>query len=167
MMMLKVLVYAYSVRVFSSRAIESRIQADIACRFLAAKNVPNHRAINLFRRYYFPAFRHLFIQVLEVARAAGLVKFGQSPIDGTKVRVSGGKHKAMSYDRMQKETTRLEQEIDSLIRRTDNADDIKDERYSEMHSGGDLPAELSRREARLARIEGGEVERALWLTPVM
>ena len=38
MMMLKVLIYAYSVGVFSSRAIESRIQADIACRFLAAES---------------------------------------------------------------------------------------------------------------------------------
>jgi transposase len=42
-MMLKILVYSYSVGIFSSRKIEQGLKRDIALRMLCAENFPNFR----------------------------------------------------------------------------------------------------------------------------
>ena len=52
----------------------------------------------------------------------GLVKLGTVALDGTKVRANASKHKAMSYERMQAEERRLEQEIRALLERAQQID---------------------------------------------
>ncbi len=51
----------------------------------------------------------MFVQVMQLAREAGLVKLRRLGIDGTKINAS--KRKAMSYGRMQDGTARLKGEI--------------------------------------------------------
>ncbi len=82
-MMLKVLIYAYMVGVLSSRKIAARLETDVAFLVLAAGNRPNHRTICAFRQRYLQDFRKLFIELVMVARAAGLTKLGKVSIDGT------------------------------------------------------------------------------------
>ena len=45
-------------------------------------------------------FRHLFLEVVRIAREMGLVRFGTLPIDGTKVRANASKRTSMGYGRM-------------------------------------------------------------------
>jgi transposase len=66
------------------------------------------------RQRHLKAFRELFVQVLQVAREAGLLQLGTLAVDGTKVKASASKHKAMSYGRMNQEKERLESEIAEL-----------------------------------------------------
>ena len=77
---------------------------------------------------------------------------GKLSIDGTKVRANASKRKAMSYDRMQAEERRLESEIEALLRKANEVDEAEDSRLGAEVRGDDLPAELRRREARLAAI---------------
>ena len=44
-------------------------------------------------------FKSIFVQVVQIASGAGLVRLGTVAIDGTKVRTNASKHKAMSYGR--------------------------------------------------------------------
>ena len=76
--------------------------------------MPNHRTIYAFRRKHLENFRALFVQVVKMAKSTGLVALGVS-IDGTKMRTYASKRKAMSYDRMKKEQTRLKVEIDACL----------------------------------------------------
>ena len=85
-------------------------------------------------------------------RRLGLARLGKLSIDGTKVRANASKRKAMSYDRMQEEEQRLESEIEALLRQADAVDEAEDSRLGAEVRGDDLPAELRRREARLAAI---------------
>ena len=39
----------------------------------------------------------MFVQVLRLAKAAGLVRLGTIAVDGTKVQGNASRHKAMSY----------------------------------------------------------------------
>ena len=110
-MMLKVLIYAYVSAVFSSRKIARRLEEDVAFRVLAAGNFPKHRTLCAFRSRHLKDFKALFVEVVEIARAAGLVSLGTLAVDGTKVRANASKHKAMSYERMQREEQRLDEEI--------------------------------------------------------
>ena len=68
-MMVKVLVYAYCTGVFSSRKIARALNENIAFRFLARDNYPDHRTINEFRRIHLKALEGLFMQVLRLAQA--------------------------------------------------------------------------------------------------
>ena len=72
------------------------------------------------------------------------------------MRANASKHKAMSYDRMQEEERRLEGEIEALLRQADAADTAEDARLGAEVRGDELPAELRRREERLAAIRAAK-----------
>lgn len=146
-MMVKVLVYAYATGVFSSRKIARKLHEDVAFRVLAAENFPAHRTIREFRALHLTEFAELFTQVLRLAREMGLVKLGTIAVDGTKIKANASRHRAMSYGRMQSTELELKGQIDALIKKAANADEAeKDE------PDLDIPAEIERRQARLAAI---------------
>ena len=156
-MMVKVLVYAYATGVFSSRTIARKLEEDVAFRVLAAENFPQHRTICEFRHRHLEDFERMFVEVVRVAREMGVARFGTLSVDGTKVRANASKRKAMSYGRMLKEEARLREEIQGLLARAGAVDSQEDERYGEQMRGDELPAELQRREKRLAAIEEAKV----------
>ena len=96
-MMVKVLIYAYATGVFSSRKIARKLEEDVVFRMLAAGNFPQHRTICGFRRRHLKDFKKLFVQVVILGREMGMVRLGRLGIDGTKVRASASRRKAMSY----------------------------------------------------------------------
>jgi transposase len=151
-MMTKVLVYAYCVGVFSSRRIQRRLLEDIPFRVLAAGNQPDFRTIAGFRQTHLPALTGLFEQVLALARATGAPRVGVVALDGTKIKANASKHKAMSYQRMGEKQQQLRAEVQELLAQAEAADAAEDAQYGAGRRGDELPAELQRRESRLARI---------------
>ena len=144
-MMVKVLLHA-------SRALEE----DVAFRVLAAGNFPQHRTLCEFRRRHLEDFQALFVEVVRLAQELGLARLGKLSVDGTKVRANASKRKAMSYDRMQEEERRLEGEIAALLRQADATDETEDACLGAEVRGDELPAELRRREERLAAIRAAK-----------
>jgi len=148
-LMLKVLIYAYSVGIFSSRRIAGAIEDQVALRYLTAGNFPSHRTIARFRLEHLDRFQALFVEVVRIAQASGMVKLGTLAVDGTKVKANASKHKAMSYGRMRAEEKKLRDEIrriTDLARRVDEAEDLE---FGPDFRGDELPQELRRREDRL------------------
>ncbi len=150
-MMVTLLLYAYCKGVFSSRKIMSRCSEDIAFRVIVGEDIPDFRTISDFRKDNLEHMKSLFVQTLLVCQQAGLVKLGRVALDGSKVKANASRHKAMSYERMQDEEKRLTQEIGELLAAAEQADDDEDARFGDRH-GDELPAELKRREKRLAKI---------------
>jgi transposase len=151
-MMVKVLLYGYCTGVYSSRKLARQLTDSVAFRFLAAGNQPDFRTVSEFRRRHGAALAGLFQQVLRLCRRAGLVTLGQVAVDGTKIKANASKHKAMSYRRMQETEAALAAEVAALLRRAEAADQDEDARYGADQRGDELPAELARRESRLAKI---------------
>jgi transposase len=152
-LMLKLLIYAYASGVTSSREIERRCATDVAFRFLSGNAAPDYRSISRFRRRHLETIKALFVQVLRLCGKAGLVKLGRVAIDGTKVRAAASRHKAMSYDRMVKRQTELEAEVEALLADAERVDAEEDERFGSDRRGDEIPAELARRESRLAKLK--------------
>ena len=75
-LMLALLIYCYSQGIFSSRRIERATHRDVAVRFVAANLHPDHDTIAAFRAANKTAFEAAFLQVLLVAREAGLLRLG-------------------------------------------------------------------------------------------
>ena len=78
---------------------------------IVAHDAPDFRTIADFRKRHLPALGRLFLQVLKLAEKAGLAKLGHVALDGTKIKANASKHKAMSYERMEKRAAELEAEV--------------------------------------------------------
>jgi hypothetical protein len=68
-------------------------------------------------------------------------------VDGTKVKANASRHKAMSYGHMLKAEAELKAQIEALLQRAKQADEAE-QNEPEL----DIPAEIARRETRLAAI---------------
>jgi transposase len=153
LMMTALLVYGYSVGVASSRKIEKKTYEDVAFRVIAGGDHPDHTRISEFRRVHLEALAGLFVQVLGLAKKAKMVKLGKVALDGTKMKANASKHKAMSYERMDKETARLRQQVNDLLAAAEAADAEEDAEYGKDGRGDEMPEELRRAETRIARIK--------------
>jgi transposase len=155
-MMVRILLYGYVTGTFSSRGIARKLQEDVAYRVLAAGNFPAHRTIAEFRQRHLADFEALFVQVVQLAREAGVITLGTVAVDGSKVRAHASKHKAMSYKRMREDEQRLQAEIADLLAQAEATDAAEDARHGADRTGEELPAELQRRDTRLATIQAAK-----------
>src|SRR5438309_7575725 len=151
-MMVCLLLYAYCVGVFSSRKIAQACERNLAFIAIVGTERPDFRTISDFRKLHLDAFREVFVQVLRIAGEAGMVKLGNVATDGTKIQGNASRHKAMSYGYMLKEADRLREEIEALVTQA-YQQDAEDDAALGSRRGDELPAELARREDRLATIE--------------
>lgn len=158
-LMLKLLIYGYANGVASSRKLEAATYRDVAVRMLCAGQHPDYRSIARFRKRHLEALSELFVQALRLCKQARMVGLGTLALDGTKLRANASRHKAMSYERMVRKEAQLESEItelrknvDALLEDAERVDEQEDECFGPERRGDELPAELGRREQRLAVI---------------
>ena len=152
-LMVRILLYGYTTGVRSSRAIERKCTDDVPFRWLAAGSAPDYRAIARFRKRHLSALGHLFVQALALCQAAGMVSLGRVALDGTKLRANASKRKAMSYARMTEKEKILAAEVSALLAEAERIDQAEDKQFGKNRRGDELPAELARRETRLAAIQ--------------
>lgn len=157
--MVALLLYAYCNGVCSSRRIARLCERDAGYRVITANQQPNFRTISGFRRIHLEALKGLFVQVLQLAWAAGLVKLGHVALDSTKVKANASKHKAMSYGRMLQREAEFERQVEQLLDQAQKVDEREDRLYGEDKRGDELPEELRFRQKRLQRIR--QAKRAL------
>lgn len=151
-MMTALLMYAYSVGVFSSRKIEQATHGDVAFRVLAAGEHPHFTTVNSFRDSHRSALAGLFQQVLELCMSAGLVKLAHVAIDGTKMKANASKHKAMSAERMEKTEAALTEEIEQMLSKAEAVDAAEDAEFGVGQAEPGLKDEWARREGRREKI---------------
>jgi transposase len=144
--LLGVLVYGYATGVVSSRKLERASYDSVAFRFIAANDHPDHDTIATFRRRFLAEIEGLFVQVLLLAREAGLLKLGTVALDGTKIQADASRHSALSWEHAQKIEAQLRAEVAELMALAEAAD------QADVPDGMSVPEELARREDRLARI---------------
>jgi transposase len=164
-LMVRLLIYGYTTGVRSWRAIERKCVDDVAFRFLAADVAPDFRSIARFRRRHLDALAGLFLQSLRLAQRLGMVRMGRVALDGTKLRANASKHKAMSYARLvdkeqvvEAEVAELEAAVADLLADAEATDTAEDAQYGRDGKDVDLPAELDRREKRLARLQAARAQ---------
>ena len=144
--LMSLLIYGYATGVFSSRRIEMATYDSVAFRYLACNRHPDHDTLATFRRRFGEQFQALFVQVLQIAQANQLSRFGSVSLDGTKLHANASRHSALSYEHAGKLETQLKQEVQELLALAESAD------QSELPEGLSVPAEIARREDQLAAI---------------
>ena len=144
--LLGLLVYGYATGVFSSRKLERATYDSVAFRFIAANQHPDHDTIATFRRRFLKQVKALFVQVLVMAREMGMLKLGTVALDGTKIHANASRHSALSYERAGQIEMQLREEVAKLTAMAEAAD------QADVPDGMSIPAELARRDKRLAEI---------------
>ena len=150
------MLFGYSTGVTSSREMERRCHVDVAFRWLSANAAPDYRSISRFRRRHLAAIDTMFIQVLALCGEAGLLSLGRVALDGTKLRASASRHKAMSYDRLGPRIEELETEVAQILAEAEATDRAEDDEFGEDKRGDEVPAELARRESRLVKLRAAK-----------
>ena len=149
--MVALLFYGYATGVFSSRKLEQATYDSVSFRYITADTHPDHDTIAHFRKRFLEPLRGLFVQILVIAQAMGVLKIGTVSLDGTKVKANASKHKAMSWGYANRLEAQLREEVKTLLEQAARAD-------TEASPGLDIPEELARRESRLAAIERAKTE---------
>ena len=152
-LMLKILLYGFSVGIFSSRKLQRACRENLAFKFLAGMETPAFRTFIEFRQRHRDEMKAVFVQTVKLARTLGLARLGAIALDGSKVEANTSKHKAMSYGRMQEEEKRLKAEIARLLDTAKATDEQEDQEYGPEGDGYQVGEELARREQRLKKIQ--------------
>ena len=144
-MMLALIFYAYAGGVRSPRRIEASCTTDAAYRVICGDVVPDHATIARFLVDHQDAITQIFVQVLRLCAAAGLVQVGTVAIDGTKI----GSDAALDANHSE---TWIRTQIETMLAQARDTDAAEDA-HPPLLGADELPAELSTATGRLARLQ--------------
>jgi len=156
-MLTALLLYGYSRGIYSSRQLARACEERVDMMAVTGLNRPDFRTISDFRKRHLGALSALFVQVLRLCQAAGLVKLGHVAVGGTKLRANASKHKAMSYGRMVAQEPKLAAEVQAWLDRAAAADAAEDAAHGEAR-GDETPAWMADKGRRLERIRAAKAQ---------
>ena len=156
-LMTALLLHGYASGIYSSRRIAKAAVERADFMMIVAGDPPDFRTLSEFRRRHLEALGGLFVQVLQLAEKAGLVKLGHVALDGTKIKANASKHKAMSYERMKKREGELQAEVGRWLKAAEAADAEEDRLYGDKR-GEEMPDWVADKEKRLAKIREAKAE---------
>ena len=144
--LLALLFYGYATGLFSSRKIEKATYESLPFRFIGGGLHPDHDTLASFRKTFLPELKDLFVQILLLAQAAGVLKVGNLSLDGTKIHADASKSMAVSYKRLLELERQLQTEVDELFTLSERAEQL------EVQAGLVIPDEIALRQQRLAQL---------------
>jgi transposase len=144
--LLGLLFYGYATGVFSSRKIERATYESAPFRFIAGNLHPDHDTLAHFRTSFLSELKGLFVEILLIARLAGVLQLGRISFDGTKIHADASKSNAVSYQRLLEIEQKLQAEVEELFALGERAE------HADLPDGLVISDEIALRTARLARL---------------
>ena len=149
--LLGLLFYGYATGTFSSRKIEAKTKTVMPFYFIAGGLHPDHDTINTFRQNFLAEIKELFVQILLMAQAAGVLELDHISLDGSKIHADASKSKAVSYKGLLELEQTLQAEVAELLELGQQAD------QAELPDGLDISAEIAFRRERLLNLSQAKV----------
>ena len=132
-MMLKVLVYAYTQGVYSSRRIAKSLRENVNYMWLSGGNKPDFRSINGFRGERMKGIiEEIFALVVEYLAEEGYIKLENYFVDGTKVEANSNKHRVVWAKRNKKNKDGLKERISDLLEEIDRVNEEENAEYGDQ-----------------------------------
>ena len=149
-MMLKVLVYSYVEKLYSSRRIAKALRENVNFMWLSGQNRPDFRTINRFRGEVMKEIiGEVFASVLELLIEQKHVTLEDYFVDGSKLEANANRYSAVWAKNTQRYKEGVKQKIRELLEEIEAVNEIEQEEYGDQ----DLPevgeeAEIDSREAK-------------------
>ena len=153
-MLLKVLIYAYTQRTFSSRQIAKALRENINYLWLSGMNQPDHRTINRFRGEIMRSVvEEVFYGVIEQLLDRGYIDLEKYFVDGTKIEANANKYSFVWRKSTEKNKGKLQEKVRTLLKEIDEIEAADEERYGEkdleeVGEGKEIDAEELKRAAK-------------------
>lgn len=155
-MLVALMLYGYSRGLYSSRQLARACEERVDVMAVVGLQRPDFRTISDFRKRHLAALGDLFVQVLRLCRAAGLVRLGHVAIDGTKMQANANRNRAMSYRRMREAEAKLAAEVAAWFARAEAADTEEDAAHGRDRRGDEMPAWVADKQRRLETIRAAK-----------
>ncbi|OWZ82645.1 IS1182 family transposase, partial [Natranaerobius trueperi] len=134
-MMTKILVYAYTQKIYTSRKIAKAVREQLPFMWIAARQKPNFRTINRFRSKRMKhVIDEVFTSVLELLIKEGYVKFENYFLDGTKIEADANRYSFV----WKKSTDRYEADLQAKIRKLLKEIEAENDYENELYGDKDL-----------------------------
>jgi transposase len=131
-MMLKILIYGYCKKIYTSRKIAAAVRENIHFMWIAGENTPDHRTINEFRgKRMQPVIAEVFHAVVEYLVAGKYVKLENYYVDGTKIEADGNKHKVVWAKRKERYEKAVKEQVNELLKQIEAENEAEEEEYGE------------------------------------
>uniref|UniRef100_UPI000D3E295E IS1182 family transposase n=1 Tax=Peribacillus acanthi TaxID=2171554 RepID=UPI000D3E295E len=112
-MMLKIILYAYANRIYSSRQIAKQLTENIIFMWLSGEQQPDFRTINRFRSERMKeVIYETFFSIVDLLREEGFVKLEDYFLDGTKIEANANRYTFV----WRKSTEKYDQKLDEKFR---------------------------------------------------
>lgn len=156
-MMLKVLIYAYSQRIYSSRQIAKALRENIYFMWLSGQNQPDFRTINRFRSSTMKGLiDQIFAAVLELLLDAGYVKLENYFLDGTKVEANANRYTFVWAKSTAYYKGKLQDKIKLLLEQIEKANEEENAKYGDRdleEMGGPEPLDPQKLEEKIRELD--------------
>lgn len=131
-MLLKLLIFAYTQRIYSSRRIAKAARENIHFMWITGMNRPDFRTINRFRSWRMRgAIDELFYSVTEILEEMGLIKLDNYFLDGTKIEANANKYTFVWRKSTKRYKSALEKKVKALLVEIDENCDAEDREYGD------------------------------------
>lgn len=163
-MMLKVLVYAYTQKIYSSRQIAKQLRENINFMWLSGNNHPDFRTINRFRGSRLKErVEQVFSQLIFFLIEEGYVSFEKYFLDGTKLEANANKYSWVWKKSTKRYKGNLEKKIKELLKEID----VEVEKENAEYGSEDLEELGTQSEVTEKKIEAAvkKIDETLELEP--
>jgi transposase len=155
-MMLKVLVYAYTQQIYSSRKIAKALRENIFFMWISGNSNPDFRTINRFRGEVMrDVMQEVFASVLELLIEEGYVKLEHYFLDGTKIEANAGKYTYVWAKSTKHYKKQLQEKVKQLLDEIEEANDAENEAYGDRdleEMGEDGPIDSEKLENKIEEL---------------
>ncbi|MGE5582676.1 MAG: IS1182 family transposase [Bacillota bacterium] len=156
-MMLKVLVYAYTQKLYSSRQIAKALRENIHFMWLSGNNTPDFRTINRFRSSIMKELiDEVFKNVLELLVEEGLVKFENYFLDGTKIEANANRYTYVWKKNVQRYKAKLQGKINELLIEIEQQNNAENTAYGDRdleELGEEVTIDSNKLEAKIKELD--------------
>ena len=150
-LMLKIWLYGYFEKIYSTRELEKACKDRIALVWLTGMNYPDHNTIWRFFRDNKSKIKNIFKRTIHIAIDNEMVGFALQAIDGTKIYANASRNKAIHKKDLEKLLARLETPIiDEVVKKIN-----KTEKDEKGRPSCDLPRKLQDKNNLTRAIEDG------------
>jgi transposase len=125
--MLKIILYAYSKGLLSSRRIEAACKSNIIFMALSGEAKPDHATIASFVSAKGEHIRDVFVQILAICAQLDLIGVEQFALDGCKLPSNAAKEHSGTFTEYRKKIANLEKKINFLMKQHALNDQAQDQ----------------------------------------
>jgi transposase len=155
-MLLKVLIYAYTQQLYSSRKIAKALRENIYFMWLSGNQQPDFRTINRFRSEVVKdVIEDIFTSVLELLIEEGYVKLDNYFLDGTKMEANANKYSWVWAKNTKRYKQKLHEKVKELIVQIEQVNETENAEYGERdleEMGPDEPVDSEKLEQKIQEL---------------